>query len=483
MIHRKAVSFIARVRVGRFRFFLVCLFVLAMAAELCAAQDKGLRVGAARVDVTPPLAPGSLPPTGKYEHEHLYVRAIVIDNGTSRAALLGADQSNLSEGTWNQASQRIAKELDCSVSDILMSATHTHSPGIAIGPPSAAQAPGTLDTNEQRVVDAMVNAVHQAKDTLQPAQMAFGTGAAYLNVNRDAIQLQTHLWTQAPNLVAASDKTVAVLKFETLSGEPIGVYVNYAMHPINGYLSNFTSADFAGAMSRYVEQAYDDKPTVIFSQGASGDQNPLYLRPSTNGMASRSGVTITGDVLIRETVEAPLRDAPDKGKPMDPQVRDRLERWMESEGDVLGEEVIRVMTNATRTERNARIWGSQTMISCPGRTRTDNGREGMVGTYVDGPAVPIRLGVLGIGDVALTSVDAEVYNLISQRMKRQSPMTNTVMVTLANGRAPSGYIPDDASFSHNSFQALGSRLKVGCAEDSIADGLTKLVVEYENQKP
>jgi hypothetical protein len=56
-------------------------------------------------------------------------------------------------------------------------------------------------------------------------------------------------------------------------------------------------------------------------------------------------------------------------------------------------------------------------------------------------------------------VDAEVYTLIAQRMKRQSPMTNTVMVTLANGRAPSGYIPDDASFSHNSFQVLGSRLK------------------------
>ncbi len=453
-----------------------------MAAELCAAQDEGLRVGGARVEITPPLAAGSSAPTGRYEHEHLYVRAIVIDNGASRAALIGADQSNLSEGEWSRASRQIAKELNCSVSDILISATHTHSPGVAQGPPAAPQPPGTLDSNEQRVVDGMVSAVHQAKEKLQPAQMAFGTGNAYLNVNRDAIQPQTHLWTQAPNLLASSDKTVAVLKFETLSGESIGVYVNYAMHPVNGYLSNFTSADFAGAMSRYVEQAYDDKPTVIFSQGASGDQNPLYLRPSTNGMASRSGVQITGNVLVRETVEAPLRDAPDKGKPMDPKVRDRLERWMDSEGDILGEEVIRVMTGSTRMERNVRIWGSQTEFTCPGRTRTDQGREGMTATYVDGPAVPVRIGVLGLGDVALTSVNAEVYTLISQRMKRQSPMANTVMVTLANGRAPSGYIPDDASFSHNSFQALGSRLKVGCAEDSIADGLTKLVVEYEHQK-
>jgi neutral ceramidase len=476
-------SRIVRVRIGRCSRPLVCLWAFAIVAGVGVAQDKGLRAGAARVDITPPLAPGTSSPTGRYEHEHLYVRAIVIDNGTTRAALIGADQSNLSEGTWNQASQRIAKELNCSVSDILMSATHTHSPGVAIGPPSATQAPGTLDPNEQRLVDAMVSAVHQAKDKLQPGEMAFGTGVAYLNVNRDAIQPQTHLWTQAPNLAAPSDKTVAVLKFETLSGEPIGVYVNYAMHPINGYLANFTSADFAGAMSRYVEQAYDDKPTVIFSQGASGDQNPLYLRPSTNGLASRSGVPITGDVLVRETVEGPLRDGPVQGKPMDPKVMDRLERWMESEGDVLGEEVIRVMTNATRTERDVRIWGSQTEISCPGRTRIDSGREGMAGAYADGPAVPIRLGVIGVGDVALTSVDAEIYNLISQRMKRQSPMANTVMVTLANGRSPSGYIPDDASFSHNSFQVLGSRLKVGCAEDSIADGLTKMVANYAHQEP
>jgi len=431
----------------------------------------------------PPLAAGFSAPTGRYEHEHLFVRAIVVDNGTSRAVLIGADQSNLSEDTWNQASQQIAKELDCPVANILMSATHTHSPGVAIGPPNGVQAPGALSADEQRLVDGMVSAVRQAKDKLQPAQMAFGTGNAYLNVNRDAIQPQTHLWTQAPNLVAPSDKTVAVVKFETLSGEPIGVYVNYAMHPINGYLANFTSADFAGAMSRYVEQAYDDKPTVIFTQGASGDQNPLYLRPSTNGMASRSGVTITGNVLVRESVEGPLRDGPVKGVSMDPKVRDRLERWMESEGDVLGEEVIRVMTNATRTEQNVRISGSRTEVTCSGRTRTDNGREGMAGTYADGPPVPIRLGVIGIGDVALTSVDAEVYNLISQRMKHQSPMANTVMVTLANGRAPSGYIPDDASFGHNSFQVLGSRLKVGCAEDSIADGLTKLVSAYNDGRP
>ena len=456
-----------------------CMLPVCLTLSLSQSAFAQLRVGAARVDITPPAGEGGFDkPTGKYEHEHLYVRAIVIDNGQTRATIVGADQANMPDAVYKAASERIAKELDCPLAQVLMSATHTHSSGSMYRPPDP-NAPPT--PSQQRVVNGIIQAVEEAKSRLQPARMAFGTGMAYLNVNRDAIQPATHLWTQGPNMLAASDKTVAVLKFETPTGVPIAVYVNYAMHPINGFLADFVSADFAGAMCRYVEQSYEDKPVVVFSQGASGDQNPLYLRPSTNGMASRSGVPITGNVLVRESVEAPLRDGTVEAKPMDPEIRDRLERWMESEGQILGEEVIRVMTGSARTEQNVRIWGTQTVVSCPGRTRTDKGREGMTASYVDGPSIPIRLGILGIGDVALTSIDAEVYTLIAQRLKRQSSMANTVVVTLANGAAPSGYIPDDASFSHNTFQVLSSRLKPGCAEDAIADGLSDLVENYSQQ--
>ena len=459
-----------------FRFALL----LSLAAGLVSSAAAQLRVGTARVEITPPVLPTSQGPTGKYDHEHLYVRAIVVDNGKTRAALIGADQGGMPDATWKAASQQIAKDLDCPIANVLMSATHTHSGGTA---PTVSGSGAPVNSPQQTLADSVVKAVREAKTKLQPARMAFGTGMAYLNVNRDAIQPVTKLWTQAPNLQAASDKTVAVLKFETTEGKPLAVYVNYAMHPINGYLANFTSADFAGAMSRYVEKNYDDQPVVIFTQGASGDQNPLYMHLSTDGMASRSGVPVTGNVLVRETVEAPLRDGAVPAKPMDPAVRDRLEGWMQTEGQVLGEEVIRVMTDSNRTETNVRIWGTQTDVTCPGRKRTDKGREGMTGSYVDGDPVPIRLGMLGIGNVALTSVNAEIYTLISQKLKRQSPMANTVMVTLANGAAPSGYIPDDASFSHNSFQVLSSRLKPGCAEDAISNGLTDLVSQYDQQKP
>jgi neutral ceramidase len=459
----------------------LALFLGTTGAAAGATDSGSLRVGAARVDITATANPAQ-PPSDRYAHERLYVRAIVLDNGITRAALIGADLAGLGDAVWAAASKQIAEQLKCPVENIVISATHTHSGGMPGGRPGAPGGPGgpggPAAQHPSPVVDSMVEAVRQAQAKLQPARVGFGTGFSYLNVNRDAISPETHLWTQAPNLDAPSDKTVAVLKFETPTGQPIAVYVNYAMHPINGYLVGFTSADFPGAMCRYVEQQYGDKIVVAFSQGASGDQNPLYMRPSTNALASRSGAEITGNVLVRESVEAPLRDGVVAAKPLDPKVRDTLERWMESEGQLLGEEVIRVMTGMSRTSGEVRIWGAQNMVTCPGRRRTNTGREGMAGTYVDGDPVNIRLGVLGIGDIALTTVDAEVYNFISQRMKKQSPMANTVMVTLANGGANSGYIPDDASFSHNSFQVLGSRLKPGCAETAIANGLTDLVGQY-----
>src|SRR5450755_1067245 len=107
---------------------LVFRSLLGMALSFGAVANASvvLKVGAARVDITPPADPAKSP-TGKYEHEKLYIRAIVLDNGSARAALIGADQSGLSEQVWTLASKQIAAELDCPVANILMSATHTHS--------------------------------------------------------------------------------------------------------------------------------------------------------------------------------------------------------------------------------------------------------------------------------------------------------------------------------------------------------------------
>jgi hypothetical protein len=453
--------------------FLISVILTVFGGHEAFAQGN-LRVGAARVDITPASDPAN-PPSGKYAHEKLYVRAIVLDNGSARAALIGADQGGLSEAIWQAASKQIAAELNCPIENIVMSATHTHSGWGPGGFPGMRGLRPDPNAPPSPIVGQILDAVRQAKTKLQPARVGFGTGNSYLNVNRDAIDAETHLWTQAPNLEGSSDKTVAVVEFLAPDGEPIAVYMDYAMHPVNGFLAGLTSADFAGAASRYVEQAFDDKMVAVFVQGASGDQNPLYLRAGTNAMASRGGLPITGYVMTRELVEGPIRDEKVKAGPLDPKVGDVLERVMDSEGVLLGEEVIRVITNIKRLEANPSIAAGQKTVTCPGRKRTDTAREGTPGSYEEGDPVNIRLGVLRIGNIALASVDAELYSAIALRLKRESPMANTVMVTLANGMANSGYIPNDTAFGALTFQVLGSRLKPGCAETAIVNGLMGLL--------
>jgi hypothetical protein len=108
---------------------------------------------------------------------------------------------------------------------------------------------------------------------------------------------------------------------------------------------------------------------------------------------------------------------------------------VQSEGVLLGEEVIRVMTNTRRMDPAPALSAAQTTLTCPGRKRLDSAREGTPGEYEDGDPVRFRLGLLRIGDIALCSVNAEIYTAIGQKLKADSPLSDTLLVTIANGRA------------------------------------------------
>jgi hypothetical protein len=277
----------------------------------------------------------------------------------------------------------------------------------------------------------------------------------FLNVNRDAINPETKRWYQGPNLDGESDKTLAVFSFKRSDGTPIAFFVNYAMHPINFYLRGSVSADFPGEASRYVERVYGEDVVVVWAQGAEGDQNPLYLRPSQALSAARRA----GSAEDAKRAEAALDD------------------WLRAMGAVFGEEIVRVANGTQTTGNGVRIWGSQQMVTCPGRTRLDNAREGVPGQYEDGSPVNIRVSMLRIGTTALAAVNAEIYTGIGRRIKTESPIADTVVSALGNGGAGSGYIPTEEAFYRYTFQVLGSRLKPGCAEDGIVKAATDLLSE------
>jgi hypothetical protein len=446
----------------------VALAALVMGVPLGAvAQDAGsgsLKVGAAKVDVTP--AENELPDNYLGILDHIYSRAIVLDNGTTSAALVTVDTGVIRDQIWTTVTEQAEKELGIPATNILLTATHTHS--VPWGqPPDYAQ--------------KIFESIKLAKERLEPARIGYGSGVSYINVNRNIVDPETRRWWEGPNYEGTSDKTVAVIKFEDLNGEPIAVYYNYAMHAVTVGQLDLVSGSTPGTTSKYIEDSFDDKIVAVWSTGAAGDQNPIYFQQTYDLREIRIKDYAKRGIDISNSMP-PGGEGLDRNDPTVRRLMDQQKQMILSMGQFLGEEVLHVMRGIDRTKSDVQIYGSRKSVTCPGRERTNSGRAGFPGTYKDADPVELGLGLLRIGDIAIGAVNGEVFNLIAQRLKKESPYTATMMATLTNGTARSGYIPNDAAYGMYTFEVLSSRLKPGCAESSIVNGILDLIEESDEPR-
>jgi hypothetical protein len=418
-------------------------------------------VGAARVDITP-AADAGLPMSGyasrtqgfKGIHDNIYVRAIILDDGTTQAALVAWELLYVPNQVWAETSQRIATELGIRPENLLLAAVHDHGAPTLMG--GGGQPGPSTAAYTRKVEDTAVEAVRQAKSRLQPACFGIGTGTAYVNINRRE-PTPDQGWALGHNETGPSDKTVTVLRFDDLSGKPIAFFINYPVHAVVMGPQNYQiTGDLAGATSRFVEEHYlgKDKPrsdagprvqalpasavtgdgvVAIWTSGAAGDQNPV-------SMANGEDFALVGSL-----------------------------------GKILGEAALRVAAGI-QTAPQARLAGAQKVVTCPGR-RVEPGSSARTGyKFSDSDPIDIRLSLLMIDHVALAGVSGEVFTEIQQHLKKDSPFARTVMVTHTNGS--SGYIPSDAGFDQISYEIISSRLKPGCAENAIGNGFLEMMRRF-----
>lgn len=448
------------------KLFTSTLVAALVASHAATAAPQSLTAGAAKLDFTP--AASALPKSFEGVQDPVFIRALVVDNGATRAALVSVDAIAITSDTWKAVARRAEAELRIPADQILLTATHTHSVPIFMG---------------RKFEDDIFAALKAATERRRPAKISFGSGASHINVNRNLVDPQTGRWREGPNYEGVSDKTVAVMKVEAATGEPIALYYNYAVHAVLTGMLDKVSADIPGAASRYVEDSIGGDVVAMWSTAAEGDQNPLYfnqtydLREIRVRAFAKQGKDITNAM-------PPGGQGLDKQDPEVARLLEQQKKMTEALGQMLGEEILRVnRTELGRASDQVSIDGAQSTVSCPGRKRTDAGRAGVPGEFVDAEPVPIRLSVLKLGDVVIGGVDAEVFTAIGQRFKAASPFKATMMATLTNGYAPSGYIPSDAAFGYQTFEVLSSRLKPGCAEGAIVNGLVDLIEKANRPTP
>jgi neutral ceramidase len=437
---------------------LAILIVVFPCGAFAQAAPSSFKAGAAKIDITP----AQLPKNFEGILDHIYARAIVIDNGSTSAVLVSVDTGMIGERVWTSVSQRVERELGIPAQNLIMNPTHTHS---AFG-----------GTAEQ-----IFSVIKTAREKLQPARIGYGTGVSYINIQRNIIDRKTNKWWEGANYDGPSDKTVAVVKFESLKGEPIAVYFNYACHAVVTGNTDMLSGDFPGEAERYIEDSFDDKIVALFSTGAQGDQNPIYFQQTFDLREIRIKDYAARGQDISNAMP-PGGQGLNKKDPTVKKLLDQQKMMIKSMGQFLGEEVKRVMREMepNRMATGGKILAAQMMISFPGRDRIGQGRAGVEGQYKDGADVILRLSLLMIDDIAIGGCDAEIYNMIAVRFKRESPVGRSIFVSMANGSGNSGYVPDDSAFGQQTFEVLSSRCKPGYAESAIVNGLLDLIADLKH---
>ncbi len=472
--------------------FVMATIVIALALTLAPKTTLAdLRAGAAVVDVTPTQLPvlvngGMLSRSATKVKTRVNARAIVLDDGKERLAIVVVDSCMMPRELLDNAKHIAAKRTKIRPDRILISATHTHTA------PSAFGALGTdADLNYLPVLrERIAEAIALAESRLQPARVGWGSADAseFTALRRwvrrpdrvdvdpfgnHSVRANMHAAKEPNNVTGPSgpeDPELSILSLQAKSGAPIAVLCNFSMH----YFSDQAiSADYFGLFSDGIaayatEQAVTKEPIEadhvvgIMSHGCSGDiwrrdyAQPAYDNPTIDGytqgllaIAQKSYDAIeyepTADLAMAET---------------------------------------RLKMNYRTPDAQRLQWAQQIVGKMEGGIPKDReqvyAREQVLLHQAQSTEVVVQ--ALRIGKFGIVTTPNETYALTGLKLKLQSPLNHTMVIELANGA--DGYIPPPEQHElggYNTWAARSAGLEVQAEPRIVASGLNLL--EQVSKKP
>lgn len=424
-----------------------------------------LYCGAGKANITPPEAYlANLQALGPQRFsgilDPLFVRVIMLQNGEEAALIVSFD---LDKAPNHEEFTKALSELTgVPEQSILYFGIHTHTAPIMGYRPFEPN--GDVTKKPKACQDAfyqytdlikagLLQAAGEAKASLQPARIGWGHGASYINVNRcchyeivDENGNPKKLVETGYNGAGPVSRDVFVLRAESLTGEPIAFFVNYAMHNVVMFLHDsgdggiYVSHDVGGCVSLNLENRFPGS-VAIWSSGAAGNINPI--------MATQNYFP---QVSSGEADLSPVQDFK-----MSVEMRDRLA------GRHLAD-IIEANKRIVCTVDHARIQSVIQWIDLPEKTNQENPPR-------------IRLRMISIGQIALIGVNGELFSTLGEIIKQNAPIKDTVIINhdcslmLDNP----GYVLDDETnvlcdqadivrMPHNGFKAYPGYLPAQLAQ-------------------
>ncbi len=409
-----------------------------------------MKIGAAKVDITPPLGcrmdgfeSRTSGATGV--HDPLRARALVAegDDGTT-VALMVADLLQVEQRLQDQVAAEVLERTGIPRERLQLAGTHTHS-----GP--AQHEPSEM---ERTIGHGIADAIARAWEERREAVAAVGIGHV------DGIA-----GNRRPEGGPVDDR-VTVTRFDAIDGSPIATHVNYGCHPTTlGPNNTLYTADYPGFLCRFVDEAVGG--VTIFSTGPQGDVNPGGYSPEgsmvgvvvpwrTFESAVRYGRILADCTLAVREGLTPAASSRVWGTSRIVELRRKRlpDAVVARQAAVSAREAERTVTSADLTwDATYHALVAAAYAELIADQAEDPGR--------DGP-VEVRASALALGPLLHLGVSGELFVALGQQMRHALGEDRTCIAALCDGTI--GYIPTADAFAVGAYEPNASVLQPGEGE-------------------
>ncbi|MGI8961431.1 MAG: hypothetical protein ACR2IV_17050 [Bryobacteraceae bacterium] len=245
--------------------------------------------GMSKMVITPPIGAPTLGTIQRSVgvHDDLYARALVLDDGRQKVAILSLDLIGMDFVLADDIRHAIAARTG--ITATLLHCTHNHSapftiPWSVLGP-RWISGPGKIwrDGLAPRLAELVTLATAQSDAVVFRA----GRAAAHIGTNRRLASAEGIV--MKPNPAGPVVPWVDVLCVDRLDGSPAAILFSHAAHPviIHGS-SRVISAEFPGFAARKLKKRLGGNVVAIFGQAFAGNVNGDPLRGGI-GAAEHAG--------------------------------------------------------------------------------------------------------------------------------------------------------------------------------------------------
>lgn len=397
----------------------------------------------------------------------LFAHAAVFHDGTSTVAFLSLDVVIIERGYVREIREQVSRACPIPAESIMVCATHNHAC------PAVVERPWSEKDHEylQHMVEQAAMVLIEAYHAMVPVEI--GTGTCYegrVSFNRRFIMKNGSVISQpSPSIVdkdvrfgeGTIDPEVGVLCVRDGSQKIVGMLVNFACHAV--HLMGSLSAGFPGVLCERLKNTYGRDLVCVFLNGACGNViHKNYADPGYEDTKEKIGAVLADDVerIVSAITYSGQGKVAAASTSVDIRYRE-IEGLRQNVNDLTSFNVFNGLI--------ARGWYPWSLEKL----------EAMH-SMSDHEAAEIQ--VLKIGGTIFGAVPAEYFSQHSLRIKEQSPVSETFVVSLANGWL--GYVPHRAAFDriggHESTWCISSKMEPD-AGDRMADAMLDVIRKISSQ--